>query len=154
MEIFRISKVKYADDIYGEGARKYGGRWNRPGMAVVYASEKRSLALLELIVHFASKAAFNETYNFLKLKIDESLVVNLDPNLLPKNEIEVNDNRLWKLADYYFIEKKVAALRVPSVLIPQEFNIILNPNHIDLRNLAINEIEVINLDERFKNSQK
>jgi RES domain-containing protein len=153
MEIFRIAKEKYARDISGAGAKLYGGRWNRPGLAVLYTSESRSLALLELIVHFASKSAFNEPHTYLTLEINETLIENLDINLLPKNELEINDNRLWKLADYYFLERKVAALRVPSVLIPQEFNIILNPNHIALKSLDIKNVEMVNLDERFKNSQ-
>lgn len=153
MDIFRITKAKYANDLSGEGAKLFGGRWNRPGLAVLYTSETRSLALLELIVHFASKTAFNETYSYISLNINENLVENIDKDMLPKNDLVFNDNRLWKLTDYYFLEKKVAAIRVPSVLIQQEYNIILNPNHVELRNLSVNDIEFVNLDERFKNVQ-
>ncbi len=153
MEIYRISKSKYANDITGEGARLYGGRWNRPGMAVLYTSETRSLALLELIVHFSSKSAFKENYCYLTFDIDERFIEILDINLLPKNGLEPNDNRLWKISDYYFNHKKVAALKVPSVLIPQENNIIINPNHFEFKALKVNNLENILLDERFKNSQ-
>lgn len=154
MEVYRITKTKYSNDISGEGARLYGGRWNRPGLAVIYTSESRSLALLELIVHFSSKSAFKENYSYITFTIKENLIENLDINLLPNNELEPNDDRLWKITDYYFQDKKVAALRVPSVLIPQENNIIINPYHFELKNWALKEIETINLDERFENSKK
>ncbi len=152
MKLYRIAKKKYAADITGEGAKIYGGRWNRPGLAVLYTSESRALALLELIVHFSSKAAFKENYYFLSFEVNENLIESLDHNILPKNEIDLNDNRLWNLADYYFLEKKIAALRVPSVLIPQEYNIILNPKHFELKHLSVIDFEPIVLDERFKST--
>lgn len=151
MNLFRITKTTYVNDISGEGAKLYGARWNRPGQAVLYTSEHRSLALLELIVHFNSKNAFKLPHSYIVLEIEEQLIETLDNSLLPKNQLEPNDNRLWKITDYYFKEKKVLALRVPSVLIPEENNIILNVEHIDYKHIKLIKIEPINLDERFKN---
>jgi RES domain-containing protein len=151
MELFRITKTKYVDDINGTGAKTYGARWNRPGVAALYTSEARSLAMLELIVHFASKQAFTEEYSFLNLELNKDLVVNLDRTLLPKGEIYINDNRLWDITEYYFFKQNALAIRVPSVLISQEFNIIINPVHSNFNQLIVKNTEKVNLDERFKN---
>lgn len=151
MNLYRITKTKYANDISGEGAKMYGARWNRPGMAVLYTSEARSLALLELIVHFESKNAFKLPHSYISLEIENLFIETLDKSLLPKNKLEPNDVRLWKITDYYFKEKKVLALRVPSILIPEENNIILNAEHADYQSIKVINIESINLDERFKN---
>ena len=151
MNLYRITKTKYANDISGEGAKMYGARWNRPGMAVLYSSEARSLALLEFIVHFDSKNAFKLPHSYISLEIENLFIETLDKSLLPKNKLEPNDDRLWKITDYYFKEKKVLALRVPSVLIPEENNIILNAEHTDYKSIKLINIEPINLDERFKN---
>lgn len=151
MNLYRITKTKYANDISGEGAKMYGARWNRPGMAVLYTSEARSLALLELIVHFDSKNAFKLPHSYISLEIENFFIETLDNSLLPKTKLEPNDDRLWKITDYYFKEKKVLALKVPSVLIPEENNIILNAEHADYKSIKLINIEPINLDERFKN---
>ena len=105
MELYRISQTKYIDDINGTGSKKYGGRWNKPGVAALYTSQARSLAMLELIVHFASKQAFTQEYSFINLELNQDLVVNLDRNLLPKGEIFINDNRLWGITEYYFFKQ-------------------------------------------------
>jgi RES domain-containing protein len=153
MEVFRIAKTKYIEDISGAGSKMYGARWNRVGVAALYTSEARSLALLELIVHFESKNSLKIDHSYISLVIDDDKIVNLDKSLLPTDELEINDNRLWKITDYYFFEKKVLALRVPSVLIPEESNIILNPLHVDFNQVLVKNIEPINLDERFKKLQ-
>jgi RES domain-containing protein len=150
MNLYRIAKNQYINDISGEGARIYGGRWNRPGLAVLYTSEARSLALLELIVHFTSKKSLQYGFSFLNIEIDDFLIETVDKNSIPKTNINPNDNRLWQITDYYFKEKNCLAIRVPSVLIPQEYNVILNTQHIDYKQVEIKKTEEINLDERFK----
>jgi|GEM_PF-4679954 len=75
MIVYRIAQTKYAQDITGSGAKKYGGRWNRPGVAALYTSQQRSLCMLELLVHFNAQAAFKQDYSFIfksrfKLAID------------------------------------------------------------------------------------
>jgi RES domain-containing protein len=149
MELYRIAKTIYISDLSGAGAKMYGGRWNRPGMAMLYTSQARSLAILELIVHFNASSALNLDYSFLTLKIDESLIVDLDRTLLPLNNILFNENRLWEIAEDYFLKKNVMALRVPSVVVPEEFNVLINPNHAGFSNIQAENIQRISLDERF-----
>src|SRR5699024_12459459 len=51
MQLYRLAKEEYIRDLSGTGARLYGGRWNKKGMPMLYTSEHRSMALLELFVH-------------------------------------------------------------------------------------------------------
>lgn len=151
MKLFRISKTKYIRDLFGTGAKENGGRWNRPGVAALYTSEAKSLAMLELLVHFASKSAFKNDYSFVSLEFSNLFIIDIDKKLLPKSEIEINDNRLWEITDYYFFKKNVPALRVPSILINDEFNVIINPIHKDFNQLLVYSFEKVTIDERFKN---
>jgi RES domain-containing protein len=153
MNVFRISQTKYINDITGTGAKQFGGRWNKPGVAALYTSEARSLAMLELIVHFASKQAFEQSYSFLNLEINEKLIVNINEDYLPKNILSINDNRLWDITEHYFFKENALAIKVPSVLISQEFNIIINPIHARFNEVIIKSFETVNLDERFKNTK-
>ncbi len=147
--VYRITRSKYKDDLSGEGARLYGGRWNRPGVAALYTSEARSLALLELIVHFNSGAALNMDYVFISLEIDESFIENIHLKDLPKDFISFNNSKLWAITENLFLKKDKFAIRVPSVLVPNEFNIIINPHHQQTEFLKVLEIEDAVLDKRL-----
>ena len=148
-KVYRITRSKYKNDLSGEGARLYGGRWNRPGVAALYTSETRSLALLELIVHFNSVAALKMDYVFMTLEIDESFIENIELKQLPKDFISFNNSKLWAITDEMFFKKDKFAIRVPSVLVPQEYNIIINPFHHQADFLKVMETENAVLDERL-----
>lgn len=147
--VYRITRSKYKDDLSGEGARLYGGRWNRPGIAALYTSETRSLALLELIVHFNSAAALKMDYVFMTLEIDESYIENIQLKDLPKDFISFNNSKLWAITEEMFFKKDKLAIRVPSVLVPQEFNLIINPIHHQAGLLKVVDKEAAVLDERL-----
>ncbi|MBL0100360.1 MAG: RES family NAD+ phosphorylase [Saprospiraceae bacterium] len=149
MEVYRITREKYAADLTGEGARLYGGRWNRPGVAALYTSEARSLALLELLVHFNSAAALKMKYVFITLTLNEKDVETLDRKYFKKGSTNFNDESLWQLTDDFFINKNILALRVPSVIIPQEYNIIINPAHSKMKHIEIIQKENADIDMRL-----
>jgi RES domain-containing protein len=149
MKLFRITRHKYADDLSGEGARLYGGRWNRPGVAALYASEARSLALLELMVHFNAAAALKMQYVFITIDVPDSEIICIDKNLIFNNLPSFNNKILWEVTDNYFFKKNVLAIRVPSVIIPQEFNVIINPKHEWMKKVKIAEKNPAIIDERL-----
>ena len=149
IRLYRISRNKYKDDLSGEGARLYGGRWNKPGVAALYTSEARSLALLELIVHFNSAAALKMDYVFITLGIEEEHIYNVELKDLPKDILSFNNTKLWDITDDLFYKKDIFAMRVPSVLVPQEFNVILNPNHKLVDIMKVVEVEAAILDDRL-----
>lgn len=149
MKLYRITREKYATDLSGEGAKLFGGRWNRPGVAALYASEARSLALLELLVHYNAGAALKMNYVFVTLEIAENNIFDIT------NEIDIirfdtfNNEFLWNILDSYFFERNVLAIKVPSIIVPKEFNVIINPKHELTKNTEIVDISPAVLDPRL-----
>ena len=141
MKVYRIAKTLYVNDLSGEGARLHGGRWNRPGVPVLYTSQARSLALLELIVHFAAYNAIKDSFSFLSLEIPDVEIISIDNQLLKGNKFDLNNQKLWEISEHYFFKENVLGIKVPSILIPEESNIILNPF-----NPNFNQIKKISID--------
>jgi RES domain-containing protein len=149
MEVFRISRSKYTNDLSGEGARLYGGRWNRPGLSALYTSQSRALALLELIVHFNSADALRLDYEFLTLDIEDSMIVSLCEEV----EIYNKENKIFpcrEKTEMLFIKQNVLGIRVPSVIIPQECNVIINPMHDWMKSVKILKKESVVIDKRLR----
>jgi RES domain-containing protein len=149
MEVFRISRSKYTNDLSGEGARLYGGRWNRPGLSALYTSQSRALALLELIVHFNSADALRLDYEFLTLDIEDSMIVSLCEEV----EIYNKENKIFpcrEKTEMLFIKQNVLGIRVPSVIIPQECHIIINPVHDWMKSVKILKKESVVIDKRLR----
>lgn len=123
------------DPLSGEGARLFGGRWNRTGIAVVYTSEHLSLAALEVLANNPDWSALDD-YRYLQLDFDKDLVLSLDPlpdgwRALPAAEASIAAGSLWAT------RKTSPVLAVPSVVIPTETNYILNPAHPALKQINI-----------------
>ena len=149
MLLYRISKEKYIRDLSGEGARIYGGRWNRPGVSALYTSQHRSLALLELLVHFTSKKALKNNYSFISLEVPDNEITEISKDEIPTDLHKTNNRKLWEITELYFFDKNTLALKVPSVLVKNEFNVILNPSHANYKNINILDTESAFLDERY-----
>lgn len=149
MIVYRITREQYADDLSGQGAYLYGGRWNKPGTYALYTSEARSLALLELLVHFNSHAALKHSYLFISLSIPETKIITLDSTILDGNSGLLNNEKLWQITDNHFFKDKCLAIRVPSVIIPDEYNVILNPMHPDMLKLEVIKKQPITIDQRL-----
>lgn len=150
MLVYRIARDTYIEDFSGEGARLYGGRWNRPGLAVLYTSQARSLALLELLVHFSSISAMQLPYSYAVLDVPNEFVVELPTGSLPKNLHLYNQTELWSITEHYFMKEDTLALRVPSVLVCGEYNYLLNPAHALYKKIRCLSIDNAVLDERYK----
>lgn len=150
MEVFRISKNKYINDLSGTGSKLNGGRWNNKGMAVVYTSIYRSLAALELIVHVPQKNLTND-YQIATIHIPDSIKIKfISVKTLPIHWRAVPINpHLQVIGDQWLKESKYCVFQVPSVIIPQEWNYIINPAHPEAREIMIIKTEDLVLDERF-----
>lgn len=147
---WRITKRKHAKVAFsGVGARKFGGRWNSPGTAVVYASETQSLAVLEILVHLEA-AELLQRYVLIPAEIEERFIRDLDRARLPRNwRAEPALAQLRSIGDEWAQSQSSAALRVPSALVPAESNFLLNPAHADFQKLVIGEPIEFSFDERF-----
>jgi RES domain-containing protein len=146
---WRLTKTKHLATAWdGEGARRAGGRWNRVGVRVVYASATLSLALVETLVHLSSRIL--PAYSAIPCEIDESLVDTVEEADLPP---------VWKdyppppevqsIGDRWVVEARSAALRVPSVIVPSEFNYVLNPAHPDFARIRIGKALPFPFDARL-----
>lgn len=149
MKVYRISRDKYIHDLSGVGAKTHGGRWNKPGTSALYTSEARSLALLELIVHFNSLAAFNLNYYFAIIEIDENQIMNVDSHVLPKNLDGINLHSLWNITESYFTSSEILGIKVPSIIVPNEYNFVLNPLSFHYNNVRIVQTEPVVIDARL-----
>ncbi|TAM98574.1 MAG: RES domain-containing protein [Chitinophagaceae bacterium] len=150
MEVFRIAKNKYIHDLAGTGSRLNGGRWNSKGESVVYMSSYRSLAVLEMIVHVPQKNLTND-YQIATIHIPEKIKVKtLSIEMLPEHWRTVTISpRLQAIGDQWLKESKYCVFQVPSVVIPQEWNYIINPAHPEAKDIMIIKTENLVLDERF-----
>lgn len=139
MDIFRIVLAKYSDMLVASGR---AARWNSKGRAAIYAAESRSLACLENIVH-RSGAALSQDFRTMVIRVPDNLRVETLhlPNLSPDWRSTMDLRPCQRLGDAWSTKMTGAVLRVPSVIIPEEFNFLLNPMHPDFG--AINVVDVL-----------
>lgn len=150
MQLFRITKKRYADDLSGEGARLYGGRWNRKGTPALYTSESVSLAAMEVLVNLPA-AELPDDLQLLTLNVSDDAGM---------DEIQVNDlpggwtrypppGSLAEMGTRWFQSGENLLLRVPSAAIPWEWNVLINPRHEMMESVEILSVESFGFDERL-----
>jgi len=148
MHIYRLCKEKYTA-LDGYGAFLYGGRWNMPGKAVVYAAENRALAALEFLVGIEHHRELGKLV-MLTIEVPDAL----KPAIIPENELPENwrhfppPQALAKLGDAWLQSGKTCSLKVPSVHIPEEHNFLLNPRHADFAQIKVLEQKEFQFDGR------
>jgi len=132
----RLCRPAYAA-FDGIGGVYRSGRWHELGYRVIYAAESEALACLESLVHLSSLAQLPE-YVCIKAKIPESLVLNIvDFGALPTDWISSESTRARALGTRWLVERASPVLRVPSVVIPRESNYMLNPEHANFTQIAV-----------------
>ncbi|MBS1620497.1 MAG: RES family NAD+ phosphorylase [Bacteroidetes bacterium] len=151
MELYRISQEKFAEDLSGNGARIFGGRWNSEGLFALYASASRSLALLETLAHTPAKMLNLKNYILLTLTIPDSIPVEeLDKNKLTPGWDAPDTRPVTKrLGDRFLRSKSNLLLSVPSVLMPEENNFLINSVHPWIKKLKILSQRRITFDARL-----
>ena len=147
---WRLVKARHAARAFdGEGARLHGGRWNNPGTRVVYVSSSRSLAALELLVHLEIAEAL-EHYVVIEVRIPAQAIARLDRHRLsPDWRNDPPPAVLRALGDAWVQEARTVALEVPSVVVPEETNYLLNPAHPGFRRIAIGRPRPFRYDARL-----
>ena len=147
---FRIAKARHARGAFdGEGARRYGGRWNSPGTPLVYTSATRALAVLELLVHLQASELL-ATYVLIEATFEAALVERLEPVRLPRNWRAFPSRvALQEIGDRWVAERRSAVLEVPSAVVPAESNFLLNPLHRDFAKIAVGGSSRFEFDPRL-----
>lgn len=148
---WRIVKAARATTAFdGEGARLYGGRWNSTGTAVVYASQSESLAVLELLVHLQSSQLLM-SYCSIPVDFNDGLVEMVDPGVLPEDWSALpGPSALQEIGDNWAAEQRSVVLQIPSAIVPNEYNFVINPRHPDFAQVGIGPSTPIQLDPRLK----
>ncbi len=145
---WRIVKRKHAKKAFsGEGARLFGGRWNSPGVAMVYTAESQSLAALEIVVHLESSELL-EKYVVFEVGIDTRLISRLDMRRLPKGGAP-DPAVCREIGDAWVAAASSVVLQVPSATVPAESNFLLNPRHRDFSRLKIGKPLAFRFDPRL-----
>lgn len=137
---WRLDKAKHAKKTFtGEGARRVSGPWNHQGVPVIYVSDSLALSILEKFVHLGFDGAHMK-FVFFSVEIPDSVTVKKlkaedlphDWRAEPPKDSTKNIGSMWvKAAD-------TAVLQVPSVLVPGNWNYLLNPAHHDFKKISIN----------------
>ncbi|HSF45473.1 MAG TPA: RES family NAD+ phosphorylase [Chitinophagaceae bacterium] len=153
MEVYRISRSKWAEDLSGEGARLFGGRWNRKGTPCLYTSSTRSLAILEFSVN-VSLDEIPRALSIVTLKLPDQFL-EVKPQDLPGNWKDVPaPGSTREFGTRLLEEAKHLIIRLPSSVIPQEFNFIINPVHKDHKLCKVIAVDDFVYDVRIKLDSK
>lgn len=134
---WRVCRAVHAD-LSGEGARRWGGRWNSPGVPMVYLAEHPALAVLEVRVHLdLPPDLLPEDYVLMRVALPEDF----EAATLPDDPRGVGD--AWARAG------RSAVLRVPSVLVPEATNLLLNPAHPRAAEARVESVAAFRFDQRL-----
>ena len=135
---WRIVSSNYQDKAYsGEGARIHGGRWNGKGVAVVYTAGNLALASVEMIVNLPAPKLLSN-YVRIPARIAMDLILDLPEADLPQdwNSRPISPSTRI-IGDRWIKKQSSAVLKVPSIVVPDEYNYLLNPNHPDFTKIEI-----------------
>lgn len=148
MKVYRITKTKYAEDLSGTGAKLYGGRWNHIDSACIYTAESRALSVLEYAVNI-NIDFIPRALSLCVFEIDESQVYSLNQKGLPGNWRATPAPKSTKDYGTQFLKSNKPILKIPSIIIPEEFNYIINPQVASL-SFKLVEIKDFVFDLRIK----
>ena len=150
MRAFRIVKRRHALTAFsGDGARAFGGRWNYPGIPMVYAAQTRALAALESLAHYGG-AERRMAFVTFEIEIPDKLAVYVEAVHLPRDwRHDEPSASTQELGSEWQRSMRSAALAVPSVLVPREFCLLLNPEHPDIDKIMVSFPEPFEFDRRL-----
>ncbi len=153
LEVYRISKTKYAGDLKGLGAYYVGGRWNSPGHYILYTSSSISLSMLEVLVNF-SPATFPEDMSLVTINIQSDSTKQLPLKDLKEEWANLPvDDYSQSIGDEWLQSNESLLLSVPSVINPKEINYLINPLHPEFSKVEIKEIVPRNFESRLINKK-
>ena len=129
----------------------HGGRWNHKNIPVIYAAESRSLAALEFLVHVSLFSILPNSLSIACLGIpDDISAERISLNDLPKNWRDYPaPSKLADLGSEWAMAIRSLLLRVPSVVVVDEFNMLINPKHPEMKRVTISLVESFTFDRRL-----
>ena len=148
--LWRITRKDRVQGAFtGKGAAKHGGRWNEKGTPIVYTAESLAGAMVELLAYYKDVRSL-ETRVYFRVELDEELMLALDPGALPDDwRVFPYPASTQKIGTRWFNDAPSVGLRVPSVLVPETFNVLLNPEHSDFGQAKIDGPYPLAVDGRI-----
>jgi RES domain-containing protein len=147
MIVYRISNEAFKNDISGNGGAIYGSRWNSPGRRLLYTSEYISLSILESLVHLDRN--FIPDQFLLHIGIPDIKNAKQIANGKIKKDWRHNIGYTQWIGDQFIISREAFALKVPSAIVEEEHNLLLNPLHAEFKRVKIIKTELLQLDKRL-----
>ncbi|MFN8355878.1 MAG: RES family NAD+ phosphorylase [Spirosomataceae bacterium] len=148
MQVYRISVARWANQLAASG---YAARWNSQGRFVIYTADSRALACLENVVH-RSGEGLNQLFKVMTIQLpDHIAITHVKEDELPENWSDYRNYAICQqIGDKWLDEHRTAILRVPSAIIPDEHNYLLNPAHPDFNTIKLLNVEDFLFDHRIK----
>ena len=151
MHLYRITRTRYVRDLSGNGARLYGGRWNRKGIGILYTSPTRALATVEYLVHVPIALAPADLSVATFELPDDTRAEKVDPTVLlsgwrrhpPPPELAAIGTK-WAQSPAHAL-----LLEVPSAVVEGESNVLIDPLHLEMKRVRLVDIRPYTLDERL-----
>ncbi len=148
MTVFRICNPKFSADLSGTGAKLYGGRWNSKGVAMLYTSAHISLSVLEMLVN-NQFTDFAVDLNLLHIAFTDNIDIKEVKNNKLKKDWPTDFGYTRFMGDQFVKAGTHAILKVPSAVIKDEYNFILNPQHVDFKKIKITHTVPFSTDKRL-----
>jgi RES domain-containing protein len=154
MKVYRIEREKYLETtLLGVGAALTEGyRWNSLNTYLVYTAASRALATLEVSVHLDFFEDLPTDRFYVEIEIpDDVEILELSIEQLPKKWNSKPPILATQfIGDDFVSENNAAVLKVPSAIVPPEFNYLINPNHPDSKKIKVISSQRLEFDNRFK----
>jgi RES domain-containing protein len=148
VETFRITGSQFAD-LSGEGGMYASGRWHTRGHPIIYTGGSRSLAILEKLVHTDTEDMPDDQVLITVHIPDELAIDAISPSSIPASWTAPLHPACIALGDAWLQGTQTAVLRVPSAIVPEESNYLINPLHADAGKITIKDIRPFHFDERL-----
>lgn len=147
---WRLSKARYAGDLSGQGAARDGQRWNQPGQRAVYLGLTPEITVLEVLVHLNGVLSVPLVLSRYDVPDGPGLISEADPAALPEGWNAVPHGQASAtLGGSWLRAGQQLGLVLPSVVVPQARNLLLNPLHPAMEQVALVHQEPFQLDQRL-----
>ena len=149
--VWRLCAAKYGATAFsGDGAKLYGGRWSPAGVPLAYCSESRALAVVEVLANAEERdRLFAREWVFAVAEVPSELIEK--PASFPKSWRDYPHRKETRIIGSEWAKaRRSAVLRVPSAVVPGEFNFLLNPAHPQFARVKIGKPESFSFDPRLK----
>ena len=148
MLVYRIVHKKYGKYLFASGME---GRWNAEGNKVIYCAESIALAFLENMIR-RQGVGFNNDFKIMIIQVPDNMKISIINDKDLKSGWRDSDNyfQCQQLGNEWYEEGKTLLLKVPSAVLPEEFNFVINTLHDNYRKIKLVEVTTLVPDERIE----